>query len=66
MIEYFDNMLPVSVLIFNRRRYGHIIITGVSGITLQRVLWERLAKYCVQRGGGVRSKSIPIRAWIGS
>ena len=51
MVEYFENMLTVSVRILNQRRKGHIIINGLKGITLKRVLWERLAKFCVPRGG---------------
>ena len=64
MIEYFENMLTVSVRILTRCREGHIIITGVNGSTLKRVLRERLAKFCVPHGG-VRCKAIPIRTWIG-
>ena len=61
--EYFENMLIVSIRTLNRRKEVRVI-TVVNGITLKHVLWERLAKFCVPRGG-VRSKAIPIRAWAG-
>ena len=64
MIEYFENMLTISVRILTRRREGHNIITGVNESTLKPVLRERLAQFCVPRGG-VRSKAIPIRTWAG-
>jgi hypothetical protein len=56
VIEYFENMLTVSVRTVNRLRKGHIISAGVNGITLKRVLWDSLAKFCVPLGG-VRSKA---------